>query len=420
MSLQTLPDLPDAGKQPQTAPENHNSLGLIFFIMLMDIIGITILSPVAPQIIMRYSTSALMVNMVPVIYSIGQFIATPFIGKLGDRFGRRPVLLVSLLGQALGYFIFAWGGSLTILFLGRLVGGITGGNLSTASAYIADVSKPGERSKNFAIISSAWSLGLILGPALGGLFGQFFLEAPAYVAAGITCVTVLLSIFLLPESLPVEKRVTTQIRLRDFNPIISIVDMARKPGLGALLVVSALFGFAFNGINSTAALFIIQKFSAQTWQVSFMLIMAGVFITFTNFFLVPRWVPRFGEKISAVAGLLGSALLNVVMFFAPFLGSFFVINTLASGTSAFIFPALTSLTAERVSPREMGELMGVTSAVGSLMNIFGPIASGLVYDHVMMGSPFWMGAIILTFTAYMLNRTVTNLQHQGTPAETEY
>ncbi len=411
MSIHNLPDLPATGQPTETQPKSPNSLGLIFFIMLMDIIGITILSPVAPQIIMRYSSSALMVTMVPVIYSIGQFVATPLIGKLGDRLGRRPVLLVSLIGQALGYFVFAWGGSLWILFLGRLIGGITGGNLSTAAAYIADVSKPSERSKNFAIISTAWSLGLILGPAFGGLFGQFSLEAPAYVAAGITCLTVLLSIFYLPESLPQEKRVTAALTLRDYNPIISILEMARKPGLGALLIVSALFNFAFNGINSTSAFFIIQKFSAQTWQVSLLMITAGIFITFTNFLLVPRWVPRFGEKISAVAGLLGSALLNISLFFAPFLGSFFVLNTLASGTSAFIFPALTSLTAERVSPHEMGELMGVTTAVGSLMNIIGPVASGLVYDHVMQGSPFWMGGLILIFTAYMLNRTVTSLHH---------
>ena len=400
-----------------TRPQNQRPLGLIFFIMLMDVIGITILSPVAPQIILRYSNSALMVTMIPVIYAIGQFIATPIIGKLGDRLGRRPVLLACLVGQALGYLIFGIGGSLWVLFLGRLIGGISGGNLSTASAYIADVSKPEERSKNFAIISSAWSLGLILGPAIGGMFGQFSLETPAYAAAVISSITVILGIFLLTESLPKEKRVTTPMNLRDFNPIISILDMARKPGLAGLFVVNSIFSFAFNGINSITALFIIQKFSAQTWQISLMMMLAGAFITLTNVFLVPRWVPRFGEKNTAVASLLGSALLNVAMFFAPFLGLFFSFNTLASGTSAFIFPALTTLTTERVSPHEIGELMGVTSAVGSLMNIFGPIWGGLMYDHVMVGSPFWMGAILLVFAAYMLTRTAARVQLQTLPTD---
>jgi DHA1 family tetracycline resistance protein-like MFS transporter len=170
----------------QPAGYSKRSFTLIFFVILMDVIGITLLSPVAPRIVLRYSDSALMVTMVTIIYASGQFFAAPFLGKMGDKFGRRPVLLISLVGQALGYIIFGLGGSLVILLLGRLVGGITSGNLSTSSAYIADVSKPEERSRNFAMISTAWSLGLILGPALGGLFGQISLETPAFVAGGVS------------------------------------------------------------------------------------------------------------------------------------------------------------------------------------------------------------------------------------------
>ena len=136
--------------------------------MLMDVIGITLLSPVAPYIVQKFSSEALMVTMLTVLYAGGQFIAAPLIGKLGDRYGRRPVLLISLVGQGIGYLIFGVGGALWILFLGRIIGGITGGNLSTASAYIADVSTPEERSKNFALIGMAWSVGLILGRPLVG------------------------------------------------------------------------------------------------------------------------------------------------------------------------------------------------------------------------------------------------------------
>ncbi len=167
------------------------ALSLIFIIMLMDVIGITLLSPVAPYIVQKYSHSALMVSMLTVLYAGGQFIAAPLIGKLGDRYGRRPVLLISLLGQGIGYLIFGLGGSLWVLFLGRVIGGITGGNLSTASAYIADVSKPEERSKNFALIGMAWSVGLILGPAAGGILGQFNLLAPAFAAAALSLLNVL-------------------------------------------------------------------------------------------------------------------------------------------------------------------------------------------------------------------------------------
>ncbi len=251
------------------------ALSLIFVIMLMDVIGITLLSPVAPYIVQKYSSEALMVSMLTVLYAGGQFVAAPLIGKLGDRYGRRPVLLISLLGQAIGYLIFGMGGALWILFLGRIIGGITGGNLSTASAYIADVSKPEERSKNFALIGMAWSVGLILGPAAGGLLGQLNLQAPAFAAAGLSLLNVLLGIFILPKSLPLERRETARMRPNDFNPIVAIFEMARKPGLGWLLLVTALFNFAFNGINSTSTLFVIQKFSAEPWQLSLLLGLAG-------------------------------------------------------------------------------------------------------------------------------------------------
>jgi DHA1 family tetracycline resistance protein-like MFS transporter len=318
--------------------------------------------------------------MIAVIYAGGQFIAAPLIGKLGDRYGRRPVLLLSVLGQSIGYSIFGFGGSLWMLFLGRLIGGITAGNLSTAGAYIADVSRPEERSRNFTIIGTAWSLGLILGPALGGIFGQFSLQAPAFVAAALALLSVLLGLFLLPESLPLEKRNTSRMSLRDYNPIATIFDMARKPGLGLLLLVNAIFSFAFNGASSTSALFVIQKFSAATWQVSLLLVLSGVSIALTNTFIVPRVIPLIGEKRSGVSSMLASCM------------------------NSFIFPVLTTLSAEQVEVQEIGMLMGVTSAVGSLTNIFGPLWAGIVYDQVMHGAPYWMGALILLVSAWTFSR----------------
>jgi len=394
----------------ETPSKTKRALSLIFFIMLMDVIGITILAPVAPYIIRRFSDQALMVTMVTVLYAGGQFVAAPLIGKLGDRYGRRPVLLVSLFGQGIGYLIFGLGGSLWILFLGRIIGGITGGNLSTAAAYIADVSKPEERAKNFTLIGTAWSLGLILGPAAGGLLGQLNLGAPAYAAAALSFLNVLLGIFILPESLPKERRETTAMHASDFNPIVSIFEMARKPGLGWLLLVTCLFNFAFNGINSTSTVFVIQKFSAQPWQVSLLLMLAGAAITVTTFLLVPRLVPRFGEKIVASASLLGQAIVNVAIFFVPLFWPIFILNMLISGISAFTFPTLTTLSIDCVPHREVGLLMGVTTGVGSLMNIFGPLWAGAVYDHVMVGAPYWMGAIVLVLAGLMLFRPVAKLQ----------
>lgn len=391
------------------------ALGLIFFIMMMDVMGITLLSPVAPQIVLRYSNEALMVTMITMMYAGGQFLAAPLLGKLGDRYGRRPVILASIFGQALGYFVFGVGGALWVLFLGRLIGGITAGNLSTAGAYIADVSDPDERSKNFALIGTAWSLGLIIGPALGGIFGQVSLEFPAFVAAGLSILNMALGLFLLPESLPADRRDRSPWKLRETNPILAIFDMWRKPGLGLLFMVNALFSFAFNGANSTTALYVIQKYAAETMQISSVLILGGVSIAFTNSVLVPRAVTRLGDKSMGIFGLIGLGVAYVAIFFAPILSLIFPLYMLASGMQSFIFPALTTMSTERVSYQEVGTLMGVSSAVGSLMNVFGPLWAGLVYDHVMIGAPYWMGAVVLALAAWMLARTAPRLNPVSEP-----
>jgi MFS transporter, DHA1 family, tetracycline resistance protein len=398
--------LPETSPVPPgiPAPSSKRALGLIFFIMLMDIIGITLLAPVAPYIVGKFSDSALMVTMLTILYAAGQFIAAPMLGKLGDRYGRRPVLLLSLFGQGIGYIIFALGGSLWVLFLGRIIGGITGGNLSTAAAYIADVSKPAERAKNFSLIGTAWSMGLILGPAFGGVLGQLHLSAPAYIAAALTFLNVILGLFILPESLPKERRETSPMRVKDFNPIFAIVDMARRPGLGWLLLVTCLFNFAFNGINTTSSIFFIHKFSAQTWHVSLLMMLAGAAIMATNFLLVPRLVPRFGDRRVASASLMGQAVVDIAVFFMPIFWPIFILNMLISAISAFTFPTLTTLSIDRIPHREVGLLMGVTTGLGSLMNIFGPLWAGAVYDGVMPGAPYWMGAVILVVAGLMLLR----------------
>ncbi len=388
-------------KRPQTT---RGALSLVFFIMLMDVIGFMTLSPVAPYIVQRYSPEALMVTMVTVIYAGGQFIAAPIIGKVGDRVGRRLVLLVSLVGQGIGYLIFGLGGSLWVLFLGRSISGITAGNFSTAYAYIADISKPEERTKNFALVGAAWSLGVILGPAMGGIFAQFSLEAPAHAAAALSFLNVVLCILILPESLPKEKRKASPMLLRDYNPIVSILDMAFKPGLGWLLIILSIYNFAFNGINSIVALFVIQKFAAQPWQVSLLTIFAGIALTVVQFLLIQPLVARKGEKTVAITSLLGQSTGNLGIFVAPLFWMVYPLNMFTNALSGFTFATVSKLSTDHVLDNEVGILMGVTTALGSLMGIFGPLWAGVVYDHVAMGAPYWMSAILYVLAAAILAR----------------
>jgi multidrug resistance protein len=393
-----------------SAKTTGRALGLIFFIMLMDIAGLSILAPVAPYVVRQFSSNALMVTMLTVIYAAAQFIAAPAMGKISDRVGRRPVLLVSVFGSAVGYFIFGIGGALWVLFLSRLIDGITGGNLSTAAAYIADVSKPEERAKNFTLIGMAYGLGFILGPALGGALGQVSPTAPVFAAGVISLASVGLIYFLLPESLPREKRETSPLRLRDFNPFVSISSMARKPGVGLVLLVTALFNLAFDGINSTTALFMVDKFAAQPWHIGALFVLVGVATAIMQGTLVRSMLPKFGEKRMAIVSMAGEGIGAVLLFLAPALWMLFPIGFAQTLVNSFIFSALSTLAANRVSEREQGQLAGVSAAVNGLVAALGPLWAGATYDHVMVGAPLWIGAIILLLAVVVMGQVKVKVQ----------
>jgi MFS family permease len=377
------------------------ALGLIFAILLLDVVGISMLYPIAPYIVLRYSNDALMVTLLTVIYAAAQFVAAPVLGKLGDIYGRRPVLLVSLLGSAIGYAIFGIGGGLWILFLSRLIDGITAGNQSVAAAYIADVSTPEARAKNFTLIGTAWGIGLVIGPAASAALGQWQLDAPAFVAAGLSLLGAILGFFWLPESLPAPQREATPVLLADLNPFGTMIAFIGKPGLGKLLLAMSLFNFAFQGANSIETLFLIEKFAAQPWQVGALVVIAGGTITLVQRLVGPL-VARYGEQATASASLFLLALGALALCVAPALWLIYPINIFRNIMSGLVFPTIGMLMTSRVASREQGSLMGVNTALGSLMSVLGPLWAGAAYEHLMPSAPYWMGALIFTLAACML------------------
>jgi len=365
----------------------------------MDIIGLSIIIPVAPFIVRRFSNDATMVTALTGIYAAMQFIAAPALGKISDRIGRRPVLLVSIFGSAIGYIVFGIGGALWVLFFSRAIDGVTGGNLSTASAYIADVSTPQDRAKNFGLIGLAFGLGFILGPAIGGAVSGISIDAPAFTASILSLINFTLIFFLLPESLPKERREKAPLRSRDFNPLVAIGEMARKPGMPILLTVNAIFAFGFNGIISTQNVFMAQKFSARPIEIGALFVMTGAVTFVTQKWFVQPVVARFGEKRMAIASLIGQAIGFVLIFNVPQFWMLFPVALLINGIGSFIWSCIGSLLATKVEPREQGRLSGVNAAIQSLMAVLGPLTAGLIYDKIYPGSPYWMGAILFVIGA---------------------
>jgi MFS family permease len=318
--------------------------------------------------------------------------------------GRRPVLLLSVFGSAIGYFIFGIGGALWVLFLSRLIDGITGGNISTASAYIVDVSKPEERTKNFTLLGMAYGIGFILGPALGGVLGQWNLNAPVYVAGVVFLVSTAFVYFLLPESLPVERRAKNRLRLHDFNPFASVAQMAFRPKLGLILLILALFNFSFDGVNSITGVFIKNKFDSSPLTLGLLMVFVGIATAFVQAVLIQRLVPRYGEKRMALVGLLASVIGWPLVMIAPALWMLFPIAFVQSGITGFIWATTGSMAAGYVPEHEQGQLAGVNVALSGLMSMLGPLWAGAVYDHVSANSPFWMGAMILLIACILLMR----------------
>jgi len=393
---------------PAQAPEEHKAstgaLVFIFATVFLDLLGMAMLIPVLAYIVRLYNTDALTVGLLTVIYSAAQFAAAPILGWLSDRYGRRPVLLLSVLGSAIGYFIFGLGGALWVLFLSRLIDGITGGNISTAQAYIADVTPPQHRAKNFALMGAVFGLGFILGPAIGGALGQFSVTLPAFAAGTLSLLSVIFGYFMLPESLPKQKRASAPFTWSAVNPIRAITDMAKLPNLGVLLLATFVFNFVYGGMATNFSVYTIEKFGAQPLENAAVFTLVGAIGVIVQAGVVPRLVGRFGEQKLALSGLALQVLGFLGIVIAPAFWALYPITALIGAGNALMRPTLTALISNSVSFREQGKVAGVTASLTSLTYVFGPLWAGVTYDYVRPSAPYWTGSILLALTWLVLAR----------------
>ncbi len=258
----------------------------------------------------------------------------------------------------------------------------------------------------------AYGIGFILGPALGGLLGQWNLNAPAYLAGSIFLVSTVLVYFLLPESLPAERRTGSRLRPNDFNPFASVAQMLFKPGLGLILMIVALFNFGFDGVNSVMGVFIKNKFATTPLTLGLLFVFVGLATAFVQGALIERLVPRYGEKRMALVGLLGSVIGWPLIMLTPMLWMLFPVTFLQSGITGFIWATTGAMAAGLVNEHEQGQLAGVNVALAGLMSMLGPLWAGAVYDHFTPNAPFWMGSIILILACLLLARVQVQTRPQ--------
>ena len=374
----------------------NSSLIFIFITVFVDLLSYGIMLPLLPFFVQAQDGGAMIAGMLSSFYAFTQLFTGPIIGALSDRFGRRPVLLICLMGTALGYLILGLANSLPMLFLAVLIDGLTGGNLTTVYAYIADSTNSENRARGMGLVGAAFGLGLMAGPALGGVLSQYGLYVPAFTACGIALANVLFGFFVLPESLPPEKRQVKPIS-EAFNWANQFIGLFNQQNIQKLLIAMFLLNLAFAGLQSNFPLYSNYRFQWDPTRNGYFYLYVGVCAVFIQGFLFGKLQPRFGEKCLTIFGLTLMALGLAGMALAPAAWMLYpAVTIVALGTGTSI-PSLTALVSLRVSESEQGRLMGGTQTLLSLTNIFGPILAGISFEFITFSAPYWLGSLFAVF-----------------------
>lgn len=378
---------------------DRKALAFIFITVLLDFLGAGILVPIIPFLVGQFNQDALIVGLLALCFYAAQFIAAPALGILSDRYGRRLVLLVSVIGTGLANLVFGFANALWLLFAARLFDGMTGGNIAVAQAYIADVSSPKDRAKNFALIGAAFGVGFVIGPALGGWLSQISLKAPAFVAGSLSLFTAILGFFILPESLPLERRLRGAIALKELNPLRQIREALQRATLRQFLLANFAQNFAFSALQSNFALFTFVRFGLGPQQNGGIFAYIGIISVLMQGLITRRLVQRFNEQRLIIMGLASTAVGYVAVALAPSVWMLYLAITLLSVGSGIAIPTLTGTISKQASLRQQGAILGATQAISSLALIIGPVWAGFAFDYYGANTPYWTGAICLVVAA---------------------
>jgi DHA1 family tetracycline resistance protein-like MFS transporter len=380
-------------------------LVFIFITVLIDMIGFGIMIPVMPELIMELTgeglgRAAVYGGWLLFIYALMQFFFAPIIGNLSDRFGRRPVLLFSLVAFGLDYLVMGFAPTIAWLFAGRILAGISGATHSTANAYIADVSPPEERAQNFGLIGAAFGLGFMLGPVIGGLLGEYGPRVPFFAAAGLAFCNAAYGFLILPETLPPAAR--RPFDLRRANPIGALVQMRRYPVIVGLFGTLVLYMIAHDASPATWSYYTMLKFGWTEREVGYSMGAVGLGVTLVQGFLIRVAIPRLGEMRAVYLGyaVMSLAFAGFAFASAGWMMYAFIVPLSVGGLAT---PALRGIMSNRVPANAQGELQGAIGSAMSLTAIVAPLFMTQLFGYFSSdaaplyfpGAPFLTASVLL-------------------------
>ena len=391
MSSPPQPPQPPAPTAPAHGPR---ALYVLLLVVFINLVGFGIVIPLLPFYAKALNAEPWQITALFSAYSLGQFVAEPFWGRLSDRIGRRPVLIITILANTAAYVALAFAPNIAVAFLGRLASGVATGNISTIQGYMADVTPPEKRAARLGLLGAAFGMGFVVGPALGGLLahpdaGPLGFQIPLFVAAGLAAVASLGVFLFVVESRAPSDPATPRPHRRE-----ALITARAHPVLSRVLLVTLVSTAAFAGMESVFGLWTHARFNWGPREVGLCFAVIGVVASIGQGAVTGRLARRFGEPRVLTAGL---SIIAVTLFLTPFVPSAALVPVIVGGTAfgqALVFPCVAALISRNTPPDRQGEMLGLNMAAGSLARMIGPLIAGSLFG-VAIGGPYWFGAALM-------------------------
>ena len=375
----------------------------LFSVVFVDMLGFGLILPLLPYIAANYGATPAMIGLIGAAYPLGQFLGAPLIGRFSDRFGRKPLLLISIAGTFLSLLMLGFARSIAVIMISRFLDGVTGGNITVAQAYIADVTDEKSRAKGMGMIGAAFGLGFILGPASGGLLSQWGYAVPAFVSAGLSLINLFMIAIFLPESLPKEKRVQHLSEVKRKHPLSGLAAAFAKPIAGPILSSIIVFSLSMAMFESVFSLFTKQRLSLSAQSTGLILAYVGVLVAGIQGGGMGLLTKRFPENVLVRFALITLTLSYVGWALSPNVAVLMIVLIPLSISSGILSTLLRSGLSKAVPTNEIGEIMGVSAAMESMTRIVAPALGGWLIGSLSSAAPGLLSAVLIAgLTIYLI------------------